>query len=44
MGITGIFGGMSEWQKKIFYMSNVRPILKTRALFSDATKDYRSPE
>ncbi|MFQ7574808.1 MAG: glycoside hydrolase family 13 protein [Lachnospira sp.] len=30
-------------EKKILYMCNTRPVLKMRALFSDATDDYRIP-
>ena len=30
-------------EKKLLYMCNARPVLKMRALFSDATKDYRNP-
>lgn len=29
--------------KKLLYMCNTRPVLKMRALFSDATENYRSP-
>ena len=31
-------------EKKLLYMCNARPVLKMRALFSDATKDYRRSE
>ncbi len=34
---------MSVIDKKIFYFSNMRPVLNRRALFSDATKEYRNP-
>ncbi len=35
---------LSEDGKKLLYMSNARPILKMRALFSDTTENYRYPE
>ncbi len=30
-------------EKKLFYLSNVRPVLNRRALFSDETENFRSP-
>ncbi len=35
---------MTDNEKKLMYMCNARPVLKMRALFSDATKEYRNPE
>lgn len=35
---------LSQNEKKLLYMSNARPILKMRALFSDTTENYRYPE
>lgn len=43
MRIIKDFDAMSEIDKKIFYFSGMRPVVNTRALFSDATKDYRNP-
>lgn len=34
---------LSASDKKLFYMSNVRPVLNRRALFSDETENYRIP-
>ncbi len=31
-------------EKKLFYMSNVRPVLNRRALFCDETENFRIPE
>ena len=44
MNIVRSVEKMTDSEKKLFYMCNARPILKMRALFSDATADYRYPE
>ena len=43
MRITEDSGSLATWKKKLIYMCSVRPTLHPRALFSDATDDYRSP-
>lgn len=43
MIISKDIGMLSKEQKKLFYMSNVRPVLNRRALFSDETENYRMP-
>ncbi len=35
---------LTSWERKLLYMCNARPTINTRALFSDATKDYRCQE
>jgi len=37
------FDDMTDREKKLLYMFNVRPVLDLRALFSDATEVYRNP-
>ena len=44
MKISRTIENLSEIQKKLIYMCNVRPTIKMRALFSDATIRYREPE
>ena len=44
MKISKTIENLSEIQKKLIYMCNVRPTIKLRALFSDATIRYREPE
>lgn len=34
---------LTSWERKLLYMCNARPTINTRALFSDATNDYRCP-
>ena len=43
MKIVKLVESLAEDEKKLLYMCNVRPILNTRALFSDATEKFRSP-
>ncbi|MDD6570815.1 MAG: glycoside hydrolase family 13 protein [Thermoflexaceae bacterium] len=43
MIISKDLGVLSDEQKKLFYMSNVKPVLNRRALFSDETENYRIP-
>ncbi|SEV82316.1 glycoside hydrolase family 13 protein [[Clostridium] fimetarium] len=43
MKVVKSFDDISDREKKLLYMSNVRPILNLRALFSDATAVYRNP-
>ena len=43
MKIVKMVESLADDEKKLIYMCNVRPILNTRALFSDATESYRSP-
>ncbi|MDO5402047.1 MAG: glycoside hydrolase family 13 protein [Eubacteriales bacterium] len=43
MKITKTIENLSDTQKKLIYMCNVRPTIKMRALFSDATSRYREP-
>lgn len=44
MKIVKSFDELTEQEKKLFYLCNLRPVLNLRALFSDATKAYRDPE
>ncbi len=34
---------LSSAEKKLFYFTNVKPVLNRRALFADATAEYRNP-
>lgn len=43
MKIVKLVESLAQDEKKLLYMCNVRPILNTRALFSDATEKFRSP-
>ena len=43
MKIVKLVESLAEDEKKLLYMCNVRPILNTRALFSDATEKFRNP-
>lgn len=43
MKITMTAENLPQNKKKLLYMCNVRPTIKMRALFSDATIDYREP-
>lgn len=43
MIISKDFSAFPEVQKKLFYMSNAKPVLNRRALFSDETENYRTP-
>lgn len=44
MKITKTVEDLSDNGRKLLYMCNVRPTIKMRALFADATSDYREPE
>ena len=43
MKIVKTVENMTANQRKLLYMCNARPTLKTGALFSDVTEEYRSP-
>lgn len=43
MIISKDFGSYLPHEKKLFYMTNNRPTLNRRAIFSDETENYRSP-
>jgi len=43
MRIYKNFSEYSDIEKKLFYITNMKPVLNFRALYSDATKDYRCP-
>ncbi len=43
MRIVKSIENLSDIEKKVSYFSNIRPVLNRRALFSDATKEYRDP-
>ena len=44
MKITKNLSGLSKNEIKSTYFSNMKPILNDRAMFADATEEYRSPE
>ena len=43
MKVTKTIVNLSEIERKLIYMCNLRPTIKMRALFSDATSEYRQP-
>lgn len=43
MKVVKSFEDVSDNEKKLLYLLNVRPVLNLRALFSDTTKTYRNP-
>ena len=44
MKITKNLSGLSKNEIRSTYFSNMKPILNDRAMFADATEEYRSPE
>ena len=44
MKITKNLSGLSKSEIRSIYFSNMKPILNDRAMFADATEEYRSPE
>lgn len=44
MRLMRTFENLADWEKKAVFMCGVKPTLHTKHLFSDGTKDYRSPE
>ena len=43
MRIVEAIENMTASNRKLMYMCNTRPVLKTGALFSDVTEEYRIP-
>lgn len=43
MKIEKSFDELTDIEKKLLYLCNLRPVLNLRALFSDATMTYRNP-
>lgn len=43
MRIVKAIENMTASNQKLMYMCNTRPVLKTGALFSDVTEEYRIP-
>ena len=42
MRIVKAIENMTASNRKLMYMCNTRPVLKTGALFSDVTEEYRT--
>ncbi len=43
MWISKNFNEYSDTEKKLFYITNMKPVINFRALYSDATEEYRFP-
>lgn len=43
MKIVSSVDSLTEEEKKLLYLYNLRPVLNAKALFSDATSEYRNP-